>query len=125
MTRARRAAACIAATLLVSLLAIPATLGAAPPASASSDDGYGYLRDLYRDALTRRDTARERLKAANATYRDGRKRKRLRGDKKRAALEEISAAESELSEAENALAALPEQVRRSGAPAGLLREFED
>ncbi len=125
MTLARMAIACTAAIVLVSLLATPERLGAESPASLSSDDGYDYLRELYRDALARRDAARERLDVARATYRDGRKRNRLRGDRKRAALEEISAAEIELSDAENALAAIPEQVRRAGAPAGLLRQFED
>ncbi len=115
---------CLAASLLLGLGPSIAPADE-PPASLVDDDGYGYWRELYVEALARRDDARGRLEGAQAAYRNGRHRKRLRGEHKTKVMSDIREAEKDLADAERELEAIPEQARRAGAPAGTLRDFED
>ncbi len=80
---------------IATALPLAAPVSADSPASVSANDGHGYWRELYRDAADRRAAARQRLETARTIYRDGRQRKRLRGERKRSLL---SVFEGELDE---------------------------
>ncbi len=110
---------------IATALPLGAPVSADSPASVSANDGHAYWRELYRDTLERRAAAHQRLETARTVYRDGRQRKRLRGERKRAALAELEVAQAELDAAELELEALPERARRAGVPPGWLRNFED
>ncbi len=95
----------------------------APPSGANSPDDRHRIewQERYRDVLQRADSAHIRHADAKAAYRDGRQRKRLRGERKRAVLEEIRQAEIELQAAEEALEAFPDQALHAGVLPGWLR----
>lgn len=66
--------------------------------------------------------ARARLVVAHAAYQNMRHRRRLRGEAKKAIIDEWEAAQAALPEVEQKLQELQEAARRAGVPKGWLRQ---
>jgi hypothetical protein len=117
--------------LLLLLLPLPSAAQETPPPAAppaestgSGEEEVDEWRERLLEAQARLESARERAAAAQRAYRDGRQRKRPRGEKKAELLAELEGAEQELAEAEAELPVLIDKARRAGVPPGVLREFE-